>query len=170
MLYIRHKMWHYTIPSLMEGISCCMVTWSNKTKGIQSVNFWRFISLKEWTVSSAILVSVSLLAPCPLTSAVGNLESIHHNGLEVFWYVLVFGSGHWAVQLLPRVHLLLSPARSSHHFEHFLQVSDISTPWSHSPPSLSFPTRVVSVRQYSYSLLPGISQPHWEAHHGPQPW
>ena len=72
--------------------------------------------------SEEILVSVSLSAPCTflpclptslnsLTSAVDHLESIHHNGLKIFSCALVFGSGQLTVQLLPRIRLLLSPAR-----------------------------------------------------------
>ena len=65
---------------------------------------------------SAPLVLVSLFAPCPffpcaptslsgLTSPVVHLVSIHHNGLEVFSCILVFGSGQLAFQLLPGVRL-----------------------------------------------------------------
>ena len=71
--------------------------------------------------SEDILVSVSLSAPCTflpfpptslnsLTSAVDHLESIHHSGLKIFSCVLVFGSGQLAVQLLPCIRLLFSPA------------------------------------------------------------
>ena len=67
--------------------------------------------------SDEILISVSLSGSCTflpchstslnsLTSAVGHLESIHHNGLKIFLCVLVFGSGQLAVQPLPCIHPL----------------------------------------------------------------
>ena len=55
--------------------------------------------------------------PCPptslnsLTSAVDHLEFIHRNGLKIFPCALVFGSGQLAVQLLPCIRLLFSPAQ-----------------------------------------------------------
>ena len=88
--------------------------------------------------SSAILVSLSSSSPCtflayPLsgpTPAVDHLESIHHNSLKVFSCILVFGPVQWAVQLLPHIRPLFSPAHSSHFFKHLLQV--------HLPPYLIY--------------------------------
>ena len=82
--------------------------------------------------SSAIMVSVSSSAPCtflacPLsgpTSAVDHLqvESICHNSLKVFSCILALRPVQLAVQLLPRICLLFSPAHSSHFFKQLLQI------------------------------------------------
>ena len=88
--------------------------------------------------SSAIMVSVSSSAPCtflacPLngpTSAVDHLEYICHNSLKVFSCILALHPVQLAVQLLPRICLLFSPARSSHFFKHLLQI--------HLPPCLIY--------------------------------
>ena len=189
MLYIRRKMCHYTVPSLKEGISWFTVTSSNETKlmltKLKCLSHWKNgqFHYSVFALFSSFGFSV-LFAPCPffpcaptslsgLTSPVVHLVSIHHNGLEVFSCILVFGSGQLAFQLLPGVRLLFSPARSSQHFEHLL--------WVHLPPYLIYLLAVL-IHHYVRRLQPKPyqqgrtnthsclthSQPHWEVHHWPQ--
>ena len=190
-MYIRRKMCHYTVPSLKEGISWFTLTSSNETKlmltmliNVKCLSHWKngqfhysVFALFRSFGFSVFICSLSFLSLCsnivkrPDISY--HLVSIHHNGLEVFSCILVFGSGQLAFQLLPGVRLLLSPARSSQHFEHLL--------WVHLPPYLIY-LLAVHIHHYVRRLQPKPyqqgrtnthsclthSQPHWEVHHWPQ--
>ena len=180
MLFIMHKMCHYTIPFLKEGISWLTVTSSNKnqisllTKTLGSLSHW-----KNEQFHCSILAIFSNFG---FSVVMGSLSSNIFKWSDMCCRLFRIHSTWQLRGFLMHTGLWLWPVGSSTCASHsssvlscplispFLtssaspppSVSNISAPWSHSPPRSNFSTRAVLARQNQYSFLPEMSQPHWE--------